>query len=89
MCDVFLRLTHFTTVTDETFKINMFNRSDNCLVYIATCKICNSSTLLKLQTALDLGGIATNLRVESLIGMKILCKNIFTVILKVRDIMVF
>ena len=48
-----------------------------------------NSTRVRLQIALDLGGITTNLRVENLIGMKNVCKNIFTVILKVRNITVF
>ena len=48
-----------------------------------------NSTLVRLQTALDLGGINTNLRVENLIGMKNVYKNIFTAILKVRDTTVF
>ena len=34
------------------------------------------SALVRLQTALDLGGITRNLRVENLIGMKNVCKNI-------------
>ena len=48
-----------------------------------------SSALVRLQIALDLAGITTNLRVENLIGMRNVCKNSFTVIFKVRDITVF
>ena len=91
LCDMISESDTFSsTVTGGSFKINhQFNCNDKCLVHLATCKICNNSTLVRLQAALDLGGITTNLRVENLIGMKNVCKNIFTVILKVRDITVF
>ena len=86
VCDVISETDTFSsTVTGESFKINnKFNCNDKCLVRYVI-----NSTLVRLQTALDLGGITTNLRVENLIGMKNVCKNIFTVILKVRDTTVF
>ena len=48
-----------------------------------------NSTLVRLEAVLDLVAITTNPRVENLIRMKNVCKNIFTVILKVMDITVF
>ena len=44
---------------------------------------------MKLLTVLDLGGITTNLRVESLMRMKNVYKNIFTAILNMRNITAF
>ena len=43
MCDVISETDTFSsTVTGESFKINhKFNCNDKCLVYLATCKICN------------------------------------------------
>ena len=65
--------------------------SENLIVVLnvlyATCKI--HSIFGKLQTALDLSGINTNLKVESLIKIKNVRRNIFTVILKMRDVTVF
>ena len=44
---------------------------------------------MKLLTVLDLSGITTNLRVESLMRMKNVYKNIFTAILNMRNITTF
>ena len=44
---------------------------------------------MKLLTVLDLNGITTNLRVESLMRMKNVYKNIFTTILNMRNITAF
>ena len=44
------------------------------------------STLVKLRIVLDLGGVATNLRLESLLRLKNVCRNISTVITKARGI---
>ena len=43
VCDVISETDTFSsTVTGESFKINhKFNCNDKCLVYLATCKICN------------------------------------------------
>ena len=43
VCDVISETDTFSsTVTGESFKINhRFNCNDKCLVYLATCKICN------------------------------------------------
>ena len=91
MCDVFLRVTHFLAmlqvralklIISLIVMINIFCTKPPVRYVI-------SSTLVKLQTTLDLGGITTNLRVESLRRMKNASKNVFTVIFKVRGITVF
>ena len=58
-------------------------------MYLATGKVCNKQHTGQTADMLNLGGITTDLRVDSLIRMKNACKNIFTVFLKVRVITVF
>ena len=58
-------------------------------MYLATCKIRNKQYTSQTTDSLRSRWITTNLRVENLIGMKNVSKNVFTVMLKVRDITVF
>ena len=89
VCDVISETDTFSsTVTAESFKINhKFNCNDKCLLCLATCNV--KYVINGLQIALNLGGITINLRVENLIKMKNKCNNIFTAILKLRNITVF
>ena len=91
VCDMIsITDTFSSTVTDDNFKkliISLILKINVLCTQLHVRYVINS-TLVRLQTALHLGGIAINLGVESLMRIKDVCKNIFTVILKVRDITV-
>ena len=92
VCDVFLRLMHYLALLQMRILILIESLTKMVKVscsLLASCKICNEEQLMKLLTVLDLSGITTNLRVESLMRMKNVYKNIFTAILNMRNITAF
>ena len=83
-------ITFSSTVTGEIFKINhRFNCNDKCLVYLATCKIRNKQ--YTGQTTDSFRSRWNNYKSKSRKFDKNenVCKNLFTVNLKEREITLF